>query len=269
MTNNGGWFRKVTRVILVAARFFCSSCGTLRAGLGPLLHCKAVPSSSSAMKKNSSSSGQRREYRGRRLLRYVLGIALLVALAWVGWLYFQINAVAAHDEARPADAIAVFGAAEYSGRPSPVLHARLDHAVELYREEIAPLVITLGGGSDRDSGMTEVGVGGGSLLANGVPYARISAETESVDTEQQVARLAEIARTRKLKSIVAVSDGTHLFRVRELCADAGLTVYTSPRPALGHIDGWDMAQRYFHEMLSYTLLRLHLDFGWIHGKADA
>ena len=197
-------------------------------------------------------------------MRYSIGTALVAALGWFGWLYIQINAVAAHDEARPADAIAVFGAAEYLGRPSPVLHARLDHAVELYREEIAPLVITLGGGSDRDSGMTEGGVGRDYLLANGVPFDQIVAETTSVDTEQQVARLAEIARARHLNSIVVVSDGTHLFRVRKLCEDAGLIVYTSPRPALGHIDNYDLALRYWHEMLSYTLLRLHLN-GWKDG----
>jgi uncharacterized SAM-binding protein YcdF (DUF218 family) len=214
----------------------------------------------------SKSSAVRRGSGVRRLLRWLAGVVLLAALGWFGWLYFEINAVAEQDEARPADAIAVFGAAEYLGRPSPVLHARLDHAVELYREEIAPLVITLGGGSAADSGMTEGGVGRDYLLANGVPYGQIVAETESVDTNQQVAWLAEIARTRKLKSIVVVSDGTHLFRIRKLCEDAGLTVYTSPRPAMGHIGEWDMAQRYFHEMLSYTLLRMHLDFGWMHGK---
>jgi uncharacterized SAM-binding protein YcdF (DUF218 family) len=201
------------------------------------------------------------------LLRWVLGGVLAVALVWVGWLYFQINAVAAHDQARTADAIAVFGAAEYSGRPSPVLHARLDHAVELFREGIAPLVITLGGGSDLDQGMTEGGVGRDYLLANGVPNDRIIPETKSIDTEQQVARLKEIARQRHLNTIVVVSDGTHLFRIQKLCEDAGLMVYTSPRPAVGHIDAWDEAQRYFHEMLSYTLLRLHMD-GWVHGKAD-
>ena len=203
------------------------------------------------------------------LLRRLLGVVLLVALVWFGWVYFQINAVANEDEARPADAIAVFGAAEYSGRPSPVLHARLDHAVELYREHIAPLVITLGGGSDRDSGMTEGGVGRDYLLANGVPIDQIVAETSSVDTEQQVTRLKEIARERHLNSIVVVSDGTHLFRIRKLCEDAGLTVYTSPRGTLGHIDDYDLARRYFHEMLSYTLLRLHVNLGWLHGKGDA
>jgi uncharacterized SAM-binding protein YcdF (DUF218 family) len=199
----------------------------------------------------------------------LLGTVLLLVLVWMGWLYYQINAVANHDEARPADAIAVFGAAEYLGRPSPVLHARLDHAVELYRKQIAPLVITLGGGMQRDSGMTEGGVGRDYLLAKGVPYGKIIAETDSFDTQQQVARLVEISRERHLNSIVVVSDGTHLFRIRKLCEDAGLIVYTSPRGTLGHIDGIDMAQRYFHEMLSYTALRLHLNFDWMHGKADA
>jgi len=212
---------------------------------------------------------KQRETTPHLLLRRLLGVVLVGSLGWFGWLILQINAVAGQDEARPADAIAVFGAAEYGGRPSPVLHARLDHAVELYQEHIAPLVITLGGGSELDKGMTEGGVGRDYLLANGVPYERIVAETQSVDTEQQVRSLAEIARQRHLNSIVVVSDGTHLFRVRKLCQDAGLTVYTSPRATLGHIDDYDLALRYFHEMLSYTLLRLHVNAGWLHGRADA
>ena len=169
------------------------------------------------------------------------------------------------DDAQPADAIAVFGAAEYSGRPSPVLHARLDHAVDLYRKQIAPLVITLGGGSDKDSGNTEGGVGRDYLLANGIPFGSIIAETRSIDTEQQVHRLAAIARENNLHHIVVVSDGTHLFRIRELCKDAGLDVYTSPRPALGHISNYDLAMRYFHEIISYTALRLNLNIDWLHG----
>jgi len=220
------------------------------------------PFSSSSKSKGAKP---RRESTLRLVLRRGLGLVVLAGFAWFVWLYFQIDMVAGRDEARKADAIAVFGAAEYSGRPSPVLHARLDHAVELYQEQIAPLVVTLGGGSDLDQGLTEGGVGRDYLLANGVPFDRIVAETTSVDTEQQVSLLAGIARARKLKSIVVVSDGTHLFRIRKLCEDAGLTVYTSPRPMLGHIDNYDMAQRYFHEMLSYTLLRLHLN-GLVHGQ---
>ncbi len=203
---------------------------------------------------------------------WLLGLVLMVVLGWVGWLYFQINAVAARDEARPADAIAVFGAAEYSGRPSPVYHARLDHAVSLYRKQIAPLIVTLGGGSDKDSGKTEGGVGRDYLLANGVPFNDIIAETHSVDTRQQAIRLAAIAREHRLAHIVVVSDGTHLFRIRKLCEDAGLEVYTSPRPALGHIGTWDLWMRYFHEILSYTALRLNLNgtflHRWVDGKSD-
>jgi uncharacterized SAM-binding protein YcdF (DUF218 family) len=193
------------------------------------------------------------------ILRRLLGIILLVAIAWCIWVYQQISAVAHEDDAQPADAIAVFGAAEYSGHPSPVLHARLDHAVDLYRKKIAPLVITLGGGGDKDSGNTEGGVGRDYLLANGIPFGSIIAETRSTDTEQQVHRLAAIAHENHLHHIVVVSDATHLFRVRELCKDAGLDVYTSPRPALGHISNYDLAMRYFHEIVSYTALRLHLD----------
>ena len=204
--------------------------------------------------------------------RRLAGIILLIALVWFTWLVYQINSVADNDQARPADAIAVFGAAEYSGHPSPILHARLDHAVELYRQQIAPLVITLGGGTDKDSGNTEGGVGRDYLLANGIPFGNIIAETRSIDTEQQVHRLAAIARENNLQHIVVVSDGTHLFRIRQLCEDAGLDVYTSPRPLLGHISNYDLFMRYVHEIISYTALRLNVNVGflhsWLEGKPE-
>ena len=203
---------------------------------------------------------------------WALFLAVLAVLAWSSYVVPRINQVASVDEARMADAIAVFGAAEYSCRPSPVYHARLDHAVALYRRQIAPLIITLGGGSDKDSGKTEGGVGRDYLLANGVPFSNIIAETHSVDTSQQALLLASIAREHRLKHIVVVSDGTHLFRIRELCRDARLDVYMSPRAALGHIGTWDLWMRYFHEILSYTAQELNLNgtvlHRWVEGKTD-
>lgn len=196
--------------------------------------------------------------------RRLLGLILVVTLGWFSWVYFEIDQVAQEDQAQPADAIAVFGAAEYAGHPSPVLHARLDHAVALYKRQIAPLIVTLGGGEDKDRGTTEGGVGRDYLLANGVPYERIIAETRSVDTEQQVDRLAAIAQAENLKHIVVVSDGTHLFRIRELCRVAGLQVYTSPRSSVGHISSYELFKRYLHEILSYTSIRLNLHASWIH-----
>jgi uncharacterized SAM-binding protein YcdF (DUF218 family) len=192
--------------------------------------------------------------KGPRALRILLLAGLVAILGWFLWLYGQIHFYATHDQARPADAIAVFGAAEYDGRPSPVLRARLDHALALYREHLAPLVITLGGGGDpRDS---EGGVGHDYLLAHGVPENQIIAETQSTNTEESAARLAAIARENHLNRILAVSDGTHLFRIRALCTSMGLTVSTSPRAEARPLGFWDATMRLMHEMISYTLWRL-------------
>jgi uncharacterized SAM-binding protein YcdF (DUF218 family) len=195
---------------------------------------------------------------------WILALVLVVIAGWFGWVRHGIIATANVDNAQPADAIAVFGAAEYAGRPSPVLHARLDKAVSLYNKGIAPIVITLGGGSEKDSGKTEGGVGRDYLLSQGVPAEHIIAETESIDTEQQVQLLAGIAREHHFQHLVVVSDGTHLFRIALLCRRAGLDVYTSPRPPIGHIDTTDAAERMMHEILSYTFLRFNLHISWAH-----
>jgi uncharacterized SAM-binding protein YcdF (DUF218 family) len=221
---------------------------------------------------STSNLRHKRSTTGRTVLSWLLALLLLFATGWFVYVFQQIAEVGAQDEAQPADAIAVFGAAEYSGRPSPTFHYRLDHAVDLYRMHIAPLVITLGGGSDKDSGNTEGAVGRDYLLANGIPFGNIIAETRSVDTEQQVHRLAAIAHENNLRHIVVVSDATHLFRIRELCREASLDVYTSPRNTVGHISNYDLAMRYFHEILSYTSMRLGLNVSWLRrwleGKED-
>lgn len=204
---------------------------------------------------------------GVHWLRWLLLLLVVALAAWFTWVYRQIEWTAHIDNAQRADAIAVFGAAEYAGRPSPVFHARLDKAVSLYDRGIAPIVITLGGGTAKDSGLTEGGVGRDYLLANGIPYDQIIAETHSVDTEEQVRQLAIIAAKNHFRTIVVVSDGTHLFRIALLCHRAGLDVYTSPRAPLGHIDDVDAAHRVLHEMLSYTALRLHI--GWLHGWLES
>ncbi len=208
----------------------------------------------------------------RRMFATVLGIVLLGTVAWFVWVYRQISFTANIDNAQHADAIAVFGAAEYAGHPSPVLHARLDKALLLYQRGLAPLIVTLGGGSEKDAGNTEGAAGRNYLLANEVPPDHILAETTSVDTEQQVERLAEIADEHDLHTLDVVSDGTHLFRIALLCRRAGLTVYTSPRASVGHLDDLDRVQRMGHEMLSYTSQALNLHVSalhrWVEGKND-
>jgi uncharacterized SAM-binding protein YcdF (DUF218 family) len=199
----------------------------------------------------------RRGGAGRRLLVNFILLLLAAAIGWTAWVYGQIRYYADRDEAQPADAIAVFGAAEYDGRPSPVLRARLDHALDLYQRGLAPLVITLGGGDEGDS-HSEGGVGHDYLLAHNVPETAIIAETLSNNTEESAARLAVIARANHLNRIIVVSDGTHLFRIRAMSQQNGLTVYTSPRPAGKSISRSEAFLRIMHEILSYTAWRLRL-----------
>lgn len=180
--------------------------------------------------------------------------ALAAAVLWAGWVDSQIHYYAARDEAQPANAIAVFGAAEYDGRPSPVLRARLDHGLALYRQGIAPLIITLGGGGLADL-HSEGGVGRDYLMAHGIPQSAIIAETESSNTEQSVRRLAVIARANHLRRIVVVSDGTHLFRVHALCSSMGMDVLTSPRRQPRPLPFEMRMKRLTHEILSYTFWR--------------
>jgi vancomycin permeability regulator SanA len=194
------------------------------------------------------------------LLRWILVllcVLVLAALGWCRWVYVQIEHYASHDQAAPADAIAVFGAAEYDGHPSPVFRARLDHAESLYSRGIAPLIITLGG--DGGDQFSEGAVGQQYLEGVGVPESDIIAETESTSTDQSVHRLAVIARTNSLRRIVVVSDGTHLFRIHQICAANGLNVLTSPRPRVPIEGNAGETERVEHEILSYTLWRLHLD----------
>ncbi len=205
---------------------------------------------------------QKRRTGGGHPVRTLFIVLLLVTAVWFTSLYFRIDQVAQEDQAARADAIAVFGAAQYVGHPSPVFHARLDHAVSLYRKGMAPLVITLGGAADDRTGHSEGGVGRDYLLAQGIPFDHILAETESVDTEQQVEALADIAAAQKLRRIIVVSDGTHLFRIRALCQREGMTVLTSPRGPFGNLSAWGHFTRVAHEMLSYTFVSLHVEAGW-------
>jgi uncharacterized SAM-binding protein YcdF (DUF218 family) len=194
----------------------------------------------------------------------VLFLVLIIGLlGWSGWVYVQIENYAGLDQAAPSDAIGVLGAAEYDGEPSPVFKARLDHAYELYKRGIAPLIITLGGTSTLPGASgaehSEGAVGRDYLISLGVPSSAIIAETESRDTEEQAHRIAVIARTNSLRRLVVVSDGTHLFRIHEICAADGLDVLTSPRTRVSVGGGWAETRRIAHEILSYTAWRLRLN----------
>lgn len=196
-----------------------------------------------------------------RQRRVIAGdLALLVIALVAAWgvpLYRRVAATAGLQEIRPADVIIVFGAAEYSGRPSPTFKARLDHAFELYRERLAPIVIVTGGGA-ADPQFTEGGVGRDYLIARGIPDNAIIAEMHASDTHQSAERVATIMRANGMHAALAVSDGYHMYRVREMLTDQGITVFDAPRPQAKPLSKVQTALTYLRECLSYTLWKLHL-----------
>jgi len=162
---------------------------------------------------------------------FLLGLVLLLAAALAERsLYRAIRVQAATDEARPADAIVVFGAAQYNGTPSPVFKARLDHAIDLEDRGLAPVVITTGG-SGGDPKFTEAGVGRDYLIQQGVAAEKILSEERSETTYQSVQAVAQMLRRRGAKTCLAVSDGFHLYRVKLMFSSQGITAYGSPAPA--------------------------------------
>jgi uncharacterized SAM-binding protein YcdF (DUF218 family) len=168
-------------------------------------------------------------------MKRFVGIALLLVLGIVSLQVWRVSKEIQQesliDEAQPADAIMVLGAAEYRGRPSPVLEARLNHALILYLKGLAPRVITTGGAGG-DPVFTEGSVGRAYLTAHGVPPEAVVVEREGESTAQSVAAVVEIMRRMNLKSAIVVSDGYHIFRVKKMLESSGLKVYGSPRPSI-------------------------------------
>jgi len=207
------------------------------------------------MRKMRKHGTKRRKWVLPALLLLLLTVVVGVA-GWCRWVYVQIETYAGQDQAAPSDAIGVFGAAEYDGRPSPVYRARLDHALDLYHRGIAPLIITLGGnGGDQ---YNEGAVGREYLVGMGVSEQAIIAETHSRSTSESASRIAVIARANGLRRLVIVSDGTHLFRIHAICAAEGLDVLTSPRPTVPIVGSSGEVERIVHEILSYTAWRMGL-----------
>ena len=192
--------------------------------------------------------------RGRRIFGVLLLLLLLVCVVAVlqtAVLMIQIDQQSFVDEAKNADVIVVLGAAEYRGNPSPILKARLDHGLELYRRGVAPRILTTGGaGGDPD--FTESEVGRAYLIRQGVPSEAIIIEPVGESTVHSTAATAEIMRRMNLRTCVVVSDGYHIFRAKKLMEDHGMSVYGSPRPSVRRTD-WSHWRLCFRQAVGYML----------------
>lgn len=161
-----------------------------------------------------------------RLLR-ILGVTALAALTGWAAVLTAIMLFARLDEARPAGAIVVLGAAQYDGKPSPVLRARLDHAVELYRRGIAGTLIMTGGTGPGDT-VSEAVVGKRYAVRQGVPASAVITEERGMTSLQSMRAVAGIMRREGIDSAVLVSDPFHMLRLRLLALRVGIEARSSP-----------------------------------------
>jgi len=188
-------------------------------------------------------------------------LSLLIVAASALLLFFVVTAFrvvhsASLAETHAADAIVVFGAAEYYGKPSPVLRARLNHAFDLYQLHLAPVIITTGGAAD-DPKYSEGGVGFDTLHKRGVPENALIAETQGSNTAESARRVAVIMHANGLRSCIAVSDAYHVFRIRKLLEHEGVNpVYVAPRPDSRPHGAFQRALAVIRETTSYMLWRV-------------
>ncbi|MGE5645796.1 MAG: YdcF family protein [Acidobacteriota bacterium] len=168
------------------------------------------------------------------MVKHIIRIAFLAALAALAAVVIRttlrIERQSTRDEARAADVILILGAAEYRGKPSPVLKARLDHGLELYHQKMASLILTTGGAGG-DPVFTEGGVGRDYLIHQGVPSEAIIVETEGESTIHSIAAAGAIMRRMGLNSCIIVSDGYHIYRAKKMLEAQGFYAFGSPRPS--------------------------------------
>jgi uncharacterized SAM-binding protein YcdF (DUF218 family) len=162
-----------------------------------------------------------------RLLRRIVILSMLVVLTLWAISAAAVLIWSARDEARPAQAIVVLGAAQYAGKPSPVLRARLDHALDLWKRKLATVLILTGGTGAGDN-TSEAAVGRAYARRRGVPDTLILVENEGRTTSESMKAVAGMLEVRGLNSALLVSDRFHMLRLRILARRFGFTPYTSP-----------------------------------------
>ncbi len=193
--------------------------------------------------------------------RVIAGLLLLLVILTLGYLVYvakQIERQSSRDEAQRADVIIVLGAAEYHGKPSPVLRARLNHALALYLRGLAPYVLTTGGAGG-DPVYTEGEVGRAYLAKHGVPSEAILVEPQGATTAQSLEAAVEIMGRMNLHSCIVVSDGYHIYRVKRLLQNRNIQVYGSPRPVTGTPDPKQMGWLYLRQAVGFALWQMGIN----------
>jgi uncharacterized SAM-binding protein YcdF (DUF218 family) len=163
---------------------------------------------------------------GHKIRMLLTSTIATVLVFWVGWM-IAVLVWSTLDQARPAESIVVLGAAQYDGRPSPVLRARLDHAINLWNRHLAHVVILTGGRGFGDT-TSEAAVGRGYVKRRGIPDEAILLESEGRTTRASLVAVSRMLSERRMKTAILVSDPFHMLRLWILSRRLGFTPYTSP-----------------------------------------
>lgn len=154
-------------------------------------------------------------------------VALLGCIAYYGISVWQVRATGRSDQRRPVDAIVVMGAAQYDGRPSRLLRARLDHGFDLWAEGVAPIVVVTGGKQPGDR-FTEAEAATAYLVERGMPADAILEEGAGRNSYDSLRGVADVLSDRGLRSVMLVSDPFHSLRIKLTADELGLEAYVSP-----------------------------------------
>ena len=160
------------------------------------------------------------------LTRLLYAIAILCVAIWVSFVMAIVEA-GRRDDAGRADAIIVLGAAQYEGRPSPVLRARLDHAASLWNRGLAPRMIVTGGRGVGDT-TSEAAVGKRYLVQRGIPGDSIWMDTEGLTTSQSMVAVRRLLEVKANPSVLIVSDPFHMLRLAILARRLHMIPLLSP-----------------------------------------
>ena len=184
-------------------------------------------------------------------------LALLAAFVVVGYLVFtfvQVWLASHRDEARPAQAIVVLGAAQFNGVPSSILKARLDHAYDLYERKLAPVIVVTGGKQPGDV-YTEATSSADYLIAKGVPDEDILREVSGTNSWESLAAASRFLKDRQIHSVLLVSDPFHSYRIDAIATELGLEGHPSPTHT-SPITGFNVTRQLVRETAAVAVGRI-------------
>jgi uncharacterized SAM-binding protein YcdF (DUF218 family) len=188
-----------------------------------------------------------------RLVKLAL-IAVSVVVAYLAFTFVQVWWASRHDDARPAQAIVVLGAAQFNGVPSPILKARLDHAYDLYQRKLAPVIVVTGGKQPGDV-YTEATSSADYLIGKGVPDEDILREVSGTNSWESLAAASRFLKERDIRTVLMVSDAFHSYRIDAIAEELGLDPHPSPTRS-SPITGFSVTRQLVRETAAVAVGRI-------------